>query len=129
MDEQMNKSMQERMEEQPETAYFDIFLYDNRSVSYRDPREGFLFIARAPRIIRPAADTGVRYSFNETNQELEVGLDTVPNRPEYERNSIRLKTGHKLCQACLDAFNYYCSYQDSLAAVRNLFEAFVFVYG
>lgn len=105
---------------------YDVMLYSNQSKSYRDPREGNLFIQRAPHQVRSSADTGVHYRFNEVDRVHELSLKDPPRLPDYEWNSVQLKIAHKVCQACHDVLNYYCRYIEARSVVRGPLEAPIF---
>ena len=97
----------------------DIMFINNSSDSYRDQKHGNLLVQRAPHQVRPPSDTGVHYWLNEADREFEVSLDSPPQLPDYEWNSVQLKTGHNMCQACLDVFNYYCQFIEARSVVRG----------
>lgn len=120
------KSMMATLASEENLIDYDIMLCDNREDSYRDPGEGSLFIQRVPHQVRPPADTGVHYRLNEVNQEFELSLNNPPQLPDYEWNSVRVRTAHNVCQACLDVFNYYCRYIEARLVVRGLLEAPIF---
>jgi len=98
---------------------YDIIEHDNRSDSYRDNDEGSLLVRREPQVIRPPEDTGVTYGFDEIKQALQIGLNNSTRKPEYEWKSLKLRTQHKLCQACVDVLNYYCKYLERRLEVRH----------
>lgn len=88
---------------------YDIVMYDNSTITARQPDEGSLLVRRAPCLIRPPSDTGVAYNV-ETRT---VRLDDPPNAGLYSWDAFRMETPHEVCQACKDAFNYYCQYRET----------------
>ena len=114
---EMDEAIAEIMEEKGELL--DIVTRDNRSESYRMPKEGSLQVRRAPHEVRPPAHTGVQYSINDDGV-CTLSLNHAPNLPEYELNSFKLETDHHpLCQACCDVFNYYCRYKEARLEVSD----------
>lgn len=101
----------------------DIMLIDNRNDSYRRPKDGILFVPRAPHQIRPPADTGVHYRLDEADQEFTLSLNDPPQLSDYQWNSVQLETEHNVCQACLDILNYYCRYAEARLTVSGPLEA------
>jgi hypothetical protein len=99
----------------------DVMMYNNTSASYRAPKIGYLFVQKPPHEIRALAHTGVDYRYDEEEKEYTLELNDPVELPEYERTSLKLKTGHNLCFACLDVFNYYCKYIDAYLAVTHPF--------
>lgn len=110
MAEKMDQAVAEMMAANPKAAEYDIMTHDNRGESYRDTKQGSLLVKRTPHQVRPFADTGVDYSLTEDGI-LELSLNNVEEKAEYEWNSFHLSTKHELCQACCDVFNYYCRYK------------------
>ena len=100
----------------------DVFFVDNRSESYRNEREGNLFVRRDPHQVRPPADTGVEYGRSEADQTYHLSLNDPPQRAEYGWNSARLNDTCYVCQACRDVFNYYCRYVEARVKVGDSVE-------
>ncbi|KAK0104778.1 hypothetical protein ONS95_005048 [Cadophora gregata] len=108
----MEREGAEMMERRGIPLDYDIMTYDNRSESYRLPREGNLQVRRAPYEVRPPAHTGVQYSINAEGV-FTLSLNNATQLPEYDWNSFKLDTDHHMCQACCDVFNYYCRYKEA----------------
>ena len=100
----------------------EIFLIDNMSESYRQEKEGNLFVRRDPHQVRPPADTGVEYGRSEADQTYHLSLNDPPERAEYDWNSVRLNDTYYVCQACRDVFNYYCRYREARVKVGDSVE-------
>ncbi len=112
----MADEMKRHLDSGPVPLDYDILEHDNRGVSYREPSEPSLRVQREPQEIRPSAHTGVLYNFDQEDV-LQLSLENPTVLPEYEIDSVKLSTGHHLCQACLDVLNYYCKYKEIRSAV------------
>jgi hypothetical protein len=106
------------------TMYLGTMYIPNLDESHRDlEHEGSFFVHHDPHLIRPPADTGVLCKFDGADKQIKVSLKYPPQIPEYEWNSIQLRTAHKICPACLDVFNYYGRYIEAQTNVRGLVKA------
>ena len=126
MFDEMEKVVAASLDRGSDLNNYDVMFYNNASASYRDPGEGSLFVQRAPHQVRPPAATGVHYRLNKADRMHEVSLHIPPQLPDYEWNSVQLKTAHKVCQACHDVLNYYCRYIEARSVVRGPLEAPIF---
>lgn len=89
------------------TGHDDIAFITNTSA---DGDTSSFFVQREPHQVRAAAHTGVSYEALRPDEPYVLTLSEATRLPEYERNSLHVNTGHHLCEACLDVFNYYCEY-------------------
>ena len=106
----LRKKVRDEYERRGWSPDSDAMLIANGSWSYRDPKEGLLQVYRAPHQVRPPSDTGVHCRLHPTEEKTELSLNDPPNQAQYRWDSFQLQTRHTLCQACLDAFHYYCEY-------------------
>ena len=100
----------------------DMWLYNNASDSYRDPEETakLVFVPDEPHEARVPDDTDASYKVNQWTQHVEYSLNDAKEQSAYERRSLRLRSGHHLCSACLDVFDYYCAFREAQILVSEV---------
>jgi hypothetical protein len=96
----------------------DIMLSVNTTESYRRAKNARLYVPRAPHQVRPFSHTGAQYWLDGPDG-IEVSLNDPVEKQEYQRDSVRFRSGHQLCLACRDMFNYYCKYRETRIPVSH----------
>jgi len=97
---------------------YDTMLTTNATDSYREGKNAQLYVPRAPHQVRPFSHTGVEYR-PDGPDGIEVRLNNPVEKQEYQRDSVRFRSGHHLCLACRDMFNYYCKYRETRILVSH----------